>query len=44
MGTIVEISKKNFPIKEIPIVFKDRFRENQKYKLEIFRTLKIFLL
>ena len=41
MGTIVEISKKNFPIKEIPIVFKDRFKGKSKIpKLEIFRTLK----
>jgi len=41
MGTIFEIYKKNFEIKEIPIIFKDRSKGYSKIpKLEIFRTLK----
>lgn len=45
MGTIVEIYRKNFPIKEIPIIFKDRFKGKSKIpKLEIFRTLKNLLI
>tara|TARA_B100001029_G_C15004669_1_gene420303 strand:- start:228 stop:947 length:720 start_codon:yes stop_codon:yes gene_type:complete len=45
MGTIAEIYKRNFPIKEIPIVFKDRFKGKSKIpKLEIFRTLKNLLI
>ena len=41
MGTIVEISKQKIPIKEIPIIFKDRKKGYSKIpKLEIFRTLK----
>ena len=36
-----EISKKNYPIKEITIVFKDRFKGKSKIPiLEIFSTLK----
>ena len=46
MGTVNEISKKNFNIKEIPIIFKDRSRGYSKIpKIEILRTLKnLFLL
>ena len=41
MGTVFEIHKKNFEIKEIPITFKDRSKGYSKIpKLEIFRTLK----
>jgi dolichol-phosphate mannosyltransferase len=41
MGTIFEINKKKFEIKEIPITFKDRSHGYSKIpKLEIFRTLK----
>jgi dolichol-phosphate mannosyltransferase len=41
MGTIFEIYKKNFEIKQIPIIFKDRSKGYSKIpKLEIFRTLK----
>tara|TARA_Y100001958_G_C21119893_1_gene464303 strand:- start:628 stop:1053 length:426 start_codon:yes stop_codon:yes gene_type:complete len=46
MGTIYEINKLKFAIKEIPIIFKDRKEGYSKIpKLEIFRTLKnvIFL-
>ena len=40
MGTIFEIHKKNFSIKEIPITFADREKGISKIpKLEIFRTL-----
>ena len=40
MGTIFEIHKKNFSIKEIPISFADREKGISKIpKLEIFRTL-----
>tara|TARA_B100000287_G_scaffold190734_1_gene180055 strand:- start:1 stop:720 length:720 start_codon:yes stop_codon:yes gene_type:complete len=45
MGTIVEIFKRKYPIKEIPIIFKDRFKGVSKIpKLEIFRTLKNLLI
>ena len=41
MGTIFEINRKKFEIKEIPITFKDRSKGYSKIpKLEIFRTLK----
>ncbi len=41
MGTLFEINKKKFPIKEIPIIFTDREKGVSKIpKLEIFRTLK----
>ena len=41
MGTLFEIDKKKFPIKEIPIIFTDREKGVSKIpKLEIFRTLK----
>ena len=46
MGTVYEIYKLNFAIKEIPIIFRDREKGYSKIpKLEIFRTLKnvIFL-
>ena len=46
MGTIYEIHKMKFEIKQIPIIFKDRSKGYSKIpKLEIFRTLKnlIFL-
>ena len=40
MGTIFEINKKKFKIKQIPITFKDRSKGYSKIpKLEIFRTL-----
>ena len=40
MGTLFEINKKNFAIKEIPITFADRKKGVSKIpKLEIFRTL-----
>mgnify|MGYP001252312841 CR=1 FL=1 len=40
MGTIAEISRMNFKIKEIPIIFKDREKGYSKIpKFEIFRTL-----
>ena len=40
MGTIFEINKRNFNIKEIPITFADREKGISKIpKLEIFRTL-----
>ena len=40
MGTLFEINKKNFPIKEIPITFLDREKGTSKIpKFEIFRTL-----
>ena len=45
MGTVYEISRLNFQIKEIPIVFKDRKKGNSKIpKIEIFRTLINLLL
>tara|TARA_B100000767_G_C19722275_1_gene517830 strand:- start:25 stop:735 length:711 start_codon:yes stop_codon:yes gene_type:complete len=41
MGTIAEISRMNFEIKEIPIIFKDRLKGYSKIpKFEIIRTLK----
>ena len=41
MGTLFEINKKKFVIKEIPIVFFDREKGVSKIpRLEIFRTLK----
>ena len=41
MGTLFEINKKKFVIKEIPIVFFDREKGMSKIpRLEIFRTLK----
>ena len=41
MGILFEIEKKNFPIKEIPITFKDRLKGSSKIpKIEILRTLK----
>ena len=40
MGTLFEIDKKKFEIKEIPIIFTDRQQGVSKIpKLEIFRTL-----
>ena len=46
MGTIYEIAKLGYEIKEIPIIFRDRFKGYSKIpKIEIFRTLKnLFLL
>lgn len=46
MGTVYEIYKLKFTIKEIPIIFRDREKGYSKIpKLEIFRTFKnvIFL-
>ena len=41
MGTIFEIYQRNFSIKEIPIIFKDRAKGISKIpKLELLRTLK----
>ncbi len=41
MGTLFEIDKKKFLIKEIPIIFTDRDKGESKIpRLEIFRTLK----
>ena len=41
MGTVFEIAIKNYIIKEIPIIFKDRsFGESKIPKIEILRTLK----
>lgn len=41
MGTVFEIYKHGFKIKEIPIIFKDRIKGVSKIpKLEILRTLK----
>jgi len=41
MGTIFEITQRNFTIKEIPIIFKDRLKGSSKIpRLEILRTLK----
>ncbi len=41
MGTIFEIYQRNFSIKEIPIIFKDRTKGSSKIpRLEIIRTLK----
>jgi glycosyltransferase involved in cell wall biosynthesis len=46
MGTIYEIAKRKYIIKEIPIIFKDRIKGYSKIpRLEIFRTLKnLFIL
>ena len=46
MGTIYEIAKQGFEIKEIPIIFRDRYKGYSKIpKIEIFRTLKnLFIL
>ncbi len=45
MGTVFEISRRNFSIKEIPIIFKDREKGSSKIsKIEIFRTLKNLLI
>ena len=45
MGTVFEIHKLNFSIKEIPIIFRDREKGYSKIpKLEIFRTLKNVIL
>jgi len=46
MGTIYEIAKAKYEIKEIPIIFKDRVKGYSKIpKLEILRTLKnLFIL
>ena len=46
MGTIYEIAKQKYIIKEIPIIFKDRIKGYSKIpRLEIFRTLKnLFIL
>tara|TARA_B100000214_G_scaffold370701_1_gene345790 strand:- start:21 stop:728 length:708 start_codon:yes stop_codon:yes gene_type:complete len=45
MGTLFEINKKKFSIKEIPITFYDREKGISKIpKLEIFRTLKNLLM
>ena len=41
MGTIFEIYKRGYDIKEIPIIFKDRTQGVSKIpRLEILRTLK----
>ena len=41
MGTLFEIDKLGYEIKEIPIIFKDRQKGFSKIpKIEIFRTLK----
>ena len=46
MGTIYEVAKQKYIIKEIPIIFKDRIKGYSKIpRLEIFRTLKnLFIL
>ena len=46
MGTLYEIAKKGFEIKEIPIIFRDRAKGQSKIpKIEIFRTLiNLFIL
>ena len=45
MGTLFEIEKKGFFIKEIPIIFKDREKGVSKIsKIEIFRTIKNLLI
>ena len=45
MGTIYEIFKKGFKVKEIPITFKDRSKGYSKIpRIEILRTLKNILL
>ena len=45
MGTLFEIDKRGFFIKEIPIIFKDREKGVSKIsKIEIFRTIKNLLI
>ena len=46
MGTLFEIDKLGYQIKEIPIIFKDRQKGLSKIpKIEIFRTMKnLFIL
>ena len=46
MGTLFEIDRLGFKIKEIPIIFKDRQKGLSKIpKIEIFRTMKnLFIL
>ena len=45
MGTIAEINRNNFQIKEIPITFQDRLKGYSKIpKFEIIRTLKNLLI
>ena len=45
MGTLFEIDKRGFLIKEIPIIFKDREKGVSKIsKIEIFRTIKNLLI
>ena len=45
MGTIYEVAKQKYIIKEIPIIFKDRIKGYSKIpRLEIFRTLKNLLI
>ncbi len=45
MGTLFEIDKLRYDIKEIPIIFKDRQKGLSKIpKIEIFRTLKNLLI
>tara|TARA_B100000029_G_scaffold477700_1_gene523028 strand:- start:1268 stop:1981 length:714 start_codon:yes stop_codon:yes gene_type:complete len=45
MGTLFEIEKKGFSIKEIPIIFKDRAKGSSKIpRIEIFRTIKNLLI
>ena len=45
MGTVYEIFKQKFRIKEIPIIFKDRSKGYSKIpRVEIFRTIKNILL
>ena len=44
MGTVFEIAKRDFEIKEIPIIFKDRQKGLSKIpKIEILRTIKNLL-
>ena len=46
MGTLFEIDRLGYKIKEIPIIFKDRQKGLSKIpKIEIFRTMKnLFIL
>ena len=45
MGTVYEVFKQKFRIKEIPIIFKDRKKGYSKIpRAEIFRTIKNILL
>ena len=45
MGTVHEIFKRKFKVKEIPIIFKDRQKGYSKIpKAEIFRTIKNILI